>query len=384
MNIVFLGCTQGYGYNFSAANTKTELLARGLYEQGCSCVVVNSVVGQKLLFNQDRIKKPFCNVYSFKEHGNQFVSWLFNAIPLLKLLKAAKKKDDNVLVLEFPDYHLFLLYVFFGRLLRYRIVVISHEWGPTVKGIHTLRKPSTWLYSKTFGYFVDGILPISEYIIEKTRHFNKPYIKVPVLADFDMQTSGTEKNHDATDFFLYCVYAAYTRVIFKVIDAFAMSKANADFEDKLILVLAGSDVQVKNVSDYIVAKKMEHDILIKRKLPYNELLRLYSDALALIIPLDPNCEQDKARFSQKIAEYTSSKTPIVTNWVGEIPHYFHQGKDVLIAHDFSEKGFSDVFLWCLSHKKKLSDIGYRGYQVGKENFDYKIMGKKLFKFFKTL
>lgn len=125
------------------------------------------------------------------------------------------------------------------------------------------------------------------------------------------------------------------------------------------------------MADYIVAKKMEHEIIIKRKLPYKELLRLYSDAIALIIPLDPDSEQDKARFSQKIAEYTSSKTPIITNWVGEIPYYFHQGKDVVIAQDYSEKGFSDVFLWCLSHKQELLEIGYQGYQIGKENFNYK-------------
>lgn len=385
MNIVFLGCTQNYGYNFSAANTKTELLARGLNEQGCSCTIINSVIGKKLSSNQECINKEFCKVFSFKKHGNQFISWIYNTIPLFKLLKTVKRTDGNILVLEFPDFHLFLLYVFLGWLLHYHIAVIAHEWGPTVKGIHPLRKPSTWLYSKTFGYLVDGILPISEYIIEKTRHFKKPYIKVPVLADFNMLSGiDIESKRNVADFFLYCVYAAYTRVIFKVIDAFAKSKANVNFEDKLVLVLAGSDAQVKKVADYIVAKKMEHEILIKRKLPYKELLRLYSDAIALIIPLDPDSEQDKARFSQKIAEYTSSKTPIITNWVGEIPYYFHQGKDVVIAQDYSEKGFSDVFLWCLSHKQELLEIGYQGYQIGKENFNYKKMGIELFNFFKTL
>ena len=42
MNVFFLGCTQGYGYNYSAANTKTELIARGLFEQGCNCTILNS------------------------------------------------------------------------------------------------------------------------------------------------------------------------------------------------------------------------------------------------------------------------------------------------------------------------------------------------------
>ena len=108
MNIVFLGCTQNYGYNFSAANTKTELLARGLNEQGCSCTIINSVIGKKLSSNQECINKEFCKVFSFKKHGNQFISWIYNTIPLFKLLKTVKRTDGNILVLEFPDFHLFL------------------------------------------------------------------------------------------------------------------------------------------------------------------------------------------------------------------------------------------------------------------------------------
>lgn len=386
MNVVFLGCTQGYGYNYSAANTKTELIAKGLFEQGCNCTIINSVVGQNIPQSKEILRKEFGKVITFRKKGKQFISWLINIIPLYKVLKEEKGNGEGVLVLEFPYYHLFLLYVLLGRLLGYRITVIAHEWGSTLKNVKRLRRCSMWLYSKTFGYMVDGILPISEYIIDKIRHFNKPYIKVPVLADFD-ETDNSEAEQRCAEeksFFLYCVYAAYTRVIYFIIDAYAITKKHAQFEDKLVLVLAGDDNQVKAIADYIIEKKMENDILIKRRLPYKELLELYSKSIALIIPLDPDSEQDHARFSQKIAEYTSSKSPIITNWVGEIPNYFHKNKDVIIAPEFSKDGFEQAFLWCLSHKAILNDIGFRGYCIGKKEFNYKTMGTKLFDFFKTL
>lgn len=385
MNVVFLDCTQGYGYNFSAANTKTELLARGLVEQGCSCTIINSVVGHKIASRKEFIQKSFADVVTFKKHGKQFLSWLFNIVPLYKILRQKKKTNQDILVLEYPDYHLFLLYILLGRLLGYHIVVISHEWGPTVKTVHPIRKPSVWLYAKTFGYFVDGILPISEYIINKIKHFNKPFIKVPVLADFGVSHENPLlKDDDFGQYFLYCVYASYTRVIFKIIDAFLEFKQGADRKEQLILVLSGSDLQVDKVANYIQTKKMSEYVVIKRKLPYEELVDLYAHAMALIVPLDPNSEQDKARFSQKIAEYTSSKTPIITNWVGEIPHYFKKNENIIIAPDFSVAGFNSVFKWCIDNQTRLKEIGNNGYLIGKKYFDYETMGKQLKQFFERL
>ena len=45
MNIIFLDCTQNYGFQFSAANTKTELLAKGLAFAGNNCIIHNGLTG---------------------------------------------------------------------------------------------------------------------------------------------------------------------------------------------------------------------------------------------------------------------------------------------------------------------------------------------------
>ena len=260
-------------------------------------------------------------------------------------------------------------------------MTISHEWGPTVKTIHILRKPSVWIYTKTFGFLSDGILPISEYIIKRIKHFKRPYLKVPILADFD-ECEDQHNIEDKDKFFLYCVYAAYTRVVYKIIDAYVQYiKDGGNYQLKL--VLSGDEGQINVIRKYINEKRMDFEIKILTKLPYRELQIYYKKASALIIPLDPNSEQDKARFSQKIAEYLSSCSPVISNDVGEISFYFKDKENIFLC-DYSIKGFNDIFKWISCHEREAKSVGMNGFKLGKEEFNYKLFGKEIHDFISTI
>lgn len=382
-NVIFLGCTQKYGYQFSAANTKVEFLAKGLTAHGDECLIHNGVIGTPLVGRKEsKYLEGIGAVITYRKKGNQLVSWLFNLPELVKDLRLCRKKGRcNCIVLESPDYHIFLIYVLLARLLKYKILVISHEWGPTISSIHPLRKPSTYLFSATFGYFVDGILPISEFIINKIRHFNRPYIKIPVVAEYDIvKRSG---NSVGGEYFLYCVYAAYKRVILQIIDAYVKYNVNGDSGIKLVLVLSGSEEQIAVIKNHIKEIGCEACIIIKTKVPFKELLELYANALALIVPLDPDNMQDTARFSQKIAEYLSSGRPIISNNVGEIRHYFTDRENIILC-DYSVTGFVNAFMWTASHQAEAARIGISGFNLGKREFDYRELGDRLHKFILTL
>lgn len=53
-NIVFIDSTYNYPHNFTAANTKIDLLAQGLNQFENDCIIINSILGdpkiKKLLF----------------------------------------------------------------------------------------------------------------------------------------------------------------------------------------------------------------------------------------------------------------------------------------------------------------------------------------------
>ncbi|OUN99902.1 glycosyltransferase [Bacteroides clarus] len=380
-NIIFLDCTSNYPYQFSATNTKVEFMAKGLNESGCFCTIHNGIIGysaikERICINIEELGK----VITYPRKGNQLISWLFNIKQLYKdLKKAHNKKQKNIIILEFPDYHIYLLYIFIAKRLGYKTITISHEWGLTISSIHILRKPFVWLYSKTFGFLTDGILPISEYIVQKTSHFHTPSMKLPIIADFTKvpQTSNSKKS-----FFLYCVYAAYKRVITDIIDAYSIFLAKGG-QHQLVLVLAGNEMQIQVIRQYIYNKKIETKILIKSKVPYKELIALYHQAAALIIPLNPYHEQDKARFSQKIAEYLSSGSPIISNYVGEIKYYFKNKKNIILC-DYSIQGFVAALEWVSKHPKEAQNIGYNGYLLGKNEFNYQTFGRKLHSFINSL
>ena len=379
MKVIFLGCTNNYGHGFSANVTKISLVARGLKEMGANCIIHNGIEGYPGLKAVEDVEYNGSRTITYKCYGHKLVSWIFNIRKLYTFLRTEKKQDDNnVLILELPFYHIFLVYVLLARILKYKIVDISHEWGPTVTSEKIIKKPSLWLFAKTFGWMVDGILPISEYIIKKISHFGKPYLKLPILSDFSdsINTSVITENK-----FVYCASVYYDRIIYKIIDAFHLyNKFGGSYN--LILVLNGPLYLQNKVKAYIEKCSLTDRIQVQTNLPYKTLYNTFETASALLIPLDPKCEQDSARFSQKIAEYLSSKTPIITNNVGEICHYFSDNE--VIKCDYTEEAFSQAFKWVEHNKETAKQIGLNGYNRGKLSFDYLSNAKKLYSFLQKI
>ena len=379
MKIVFLGCTHNYGYGFSANVTKVGYMAKGLMEAGAECVIHNGIIGNKFVTKEEKKIVENIPVTSLRKRGSEIFSWLFNVRKVYRYLKAERKGNGkNIAIVEMDMYHIFLLYYVLCKINKYKLVAISHEWGPTIVEVNVMRKPSNWLYSKTFGWFVDAILPISEYIIKKIAHFKKPYFKLPILSEFnnDDNIIVVERNH-----LVYCASVYYKRIIILIIDAYKIYRQN-NGKLSLILVLNGPKEKIEEIAKIISDNGLKDKIFIKSKLAYNELFELYMTAASLIIPLNPNCEQDEARFSQKIAEYLSSKSPIITNNVGEIKYYFSD--EDLIKCGYSEESFAEKFKWVEENPRTCQEIGNNGYNKGKAVFDYNKIGAQMLSFFEEL
>lgn len=386
-NIVFLGCTQDYPYCFSACNTKVELISRGLILQGDRCCIINSIVGSKLVKKKTESQNDYqINHITYPFYANQLISWICNIKKLYQDLQNYKSdKYKNILILEAPDYHIYLLYIILGRLLGYKISIIAHEWLPTIKSTHILRKPSVWLYATTFGYLADGIMPISRYIDLKTDKFKKKKMRLPILAEFNnneeqllLSTENIENGY-----FLYCAFAAYFRVITFIADTYKYF-CDMGGKQQLIMVLSGSQEDINKVVNYLKRIGINDRVLLRSKLPYNELTAYYKKAIALLIPLCPNSEQDKARFSQKIAEYLSSYRPIISTNVGEINEYFTDKQNIILASEYSIESFCNALQFAIKDYEIANKIGYEGRLLGEKEFDFKKNGKKLHLFFNEL
>jgi len=288
------------------------------------------------------------------------------------------------LVVTDCDFHLFLIYVLFGRLQGYKISAIFHEWSLAIRPIHFLRRPSIWLYCMTFGWFVDSIMPISHFLQDKASKYKRKTMLLPILAEFDQ--SQNFRNYTETknkSYFLYCAFVEYSRIVKMVLDSYVEFRKIGG-KEKLIMVLTGSEDKILEIKESIMDFNMDNFIEVKTKLPYNDLVNLYSSALGLLIPLNPDSLQDKARFSQKIAEYLSSYRPIITSNVGEIQYYFTNGKNAVITESYSVSHYANAMLR-LSNDINLSNrIGTEGYELGKQKFNYKSYGLFITKHFEEL
>lgn len=379
MKVVFLGCTYNYGFGFSANITKIGYMAKGLTEAGANCAIHNGIIGSLKVERDQTVDVDGFLVTTFKKRGNQIFSSIRNLGRLYRYLKEEKEDNgENVIVISFPLYHIFLLYWIVSKVLGYKFVAISHEWGPTLKESGKIKYWLCCLFAKTFGWYVDAILPISEYIIDKTKHFKKPYLKVPILAEFkNEKQSNTEKSNSI----LYCASVEYKRILIMLINAYKHYVEN-DGNMDMTLVLSGPEKMIEKMQEYIKVNGMHERITIKTKLPYKVLTEEFEKALALIIPLNPDYDQDKARFSQKIAEYLSSKSAILTNRVGEINYYFKENE--IITCDYNEISFAEAFKWIEVHKEDCRIIGNNGYKRGETDFNYKSVGKDLRLFLESL
>ena len=392
-NVVFLDCTQSYPLRFSACNSKIEMMARGLMEQGDDVCIINGIVGDKEIVKTEKgisrsgikyILYPFRYIL-VPNKLYQFSSWIFNLTILYKDLKENRNvTNKNLLILDDSDYHLFLIYILYARLLGYKIAFCFWEWGVSCESVNIFRKPSFWLIAHTFGFFVDGILPISQFLEEKSSHFNRKSLRCPILADYSFDNyKPLSEDNIKEGYFLYCASAGYLRIIKFIISAFEIFKEFGG-NQKLVLVLTGSTKDIMIIQMIIDKKKLTGSILIKTQLPYKELLENYRNAIALLIPLDPNSLQDKARFSQKIAEYISSYRPIITSDVGEIPYYFKDLKSAFIVSNYSPQGYASKMIEIVQNYELANIVGYDGRKVGEDKFNYKKYGFKLHLFIKTL
>ncbi len=380
-NVIFLETTQSWPVKFTANNSKVELLAKGLLLNGDCICIINSTAGEVGKHGAINDIKGRIRYFSFKRIFNsKILSRCINLVGLYQILKREKKLEfKNVIVMGGPYYIFFLLIVLIARLNGYKITITLTEWAIGIKDIKGIKKFDSFLYNYTFGYFVDGILPISTYLENQVSHFSKRVLKVPVLADYDIKQNSSVHVTRKSNYFLYCGSVDYKKPINLILQAFKELKACKN-DIKLVLIISGSEFLIDKIEQEIRILNLSDSVSIFNQLPYNELFRYYQNALALLVPLE-NITQDKARFSQKIAEYLSATRPIITCAVGEINEYFKDEKTAFIGSNFDVNTIFNQMKKVLNNPELANEVGIAGRKLGEENFDFKVNGRRIHQFF---
>ena len=367
---------------------KCRLLSRALIENGARVTVLGrmgthdraSVPGLRARGEFEGIEYHVSSgtPYRPKSVGARLAliaAGLINEIRHLVRLRRAGRFDVGLLsVIDFP---LAVFYGLIAKTLRAPLVLLLVEHGAALDNRTSLgQKMGDRLFDKTIRFFVDGFLPISEYLVEFVKRCapGKPYLKIPVLADFDLFAAVHRRPGPPT--FLFCSSAAYPDVVAFVLAAF---EALAVDEAELVLVVSGRPGPMGRIRAAVNRSPRSRQIRLLSNLSETELIRRYVDASGLLIPLRPT-RQDQARFPHKIGEYTASGNPIITTAVGEIPLYFEDGQSAFIARDYDPGLFAEKMRLVMERPDEARRVGEAGRRVGIANFDYRKYGPPLLSF----
>lgn len=378
-NFVFLNVTSDYPRKFTAGNTKMEYIAKGLNSLGAHALTINSLFSNTVK-EQDEIgvSDEGIDYITFNSHNRcKIISDVYKTY---KFLKKHKTNETNILIMATSRTYKMMLDIWIAKLAGYKTLFLFHEWRGALKMHSVLHRIDAWLKDHFVIRFFDAYLPISHYLLDKCNEVAKKKKKLilPVLADYSI----TPMRYVVKERFTYCCSVWYVMrhpMLLDVMDMIIEKYPHAE----LLLVLSGNEKDIELFKEDIKGRRCAENIIIRTKVPFYELKEIYGSSLGLIIPLEPDSIADIARFSQKIAEYVATGRPIITNAVGEIPYYFKDKESAYFA-DYSIQGFYNVMDDMITHKNKTDEVGIAGFQVGRENFDYKMSALKLVEFSKQI
>ena len=286
-----------------------------------------------------------------------------------------KNKRDSAIIITTNNFHNVVIYALLAKLVGVPSILDNVEhFSSIVKKKSAKKTFNDKLYDNLGFKLADKVICISDFLMNIARK-TKPesaLLKIPAIVDFsefDLQIS-----EDKNPYFLYCGTLSYKEVIIFVIEAFENVGESNDFY--LYLVCSGGTANdMKAIKERISASAKANLIQFYTDLPYTELVNLYMNSKALLIPLRLT-DQDKARFPHKIGEYSASSSPIISTNIGEMKAYFTDEVNALLCENYDVSEFSEKMKYIVWNPVIAEGIGKSGRLLGEAEFDYlKLTGK---------
>ena len=392
MHIVYLG-ESGFPYGLAAIQ-KTILLGKALVSADAKMTVINrkgkldpdkpadlavrgEFEGVHYVYTSGTVYRP----KGFFQRNFQKLVGQLREFQYLRTLRGKNELDGAIISsMSFWQSSLYLLY---ASILNFPAVLLYVEMNSAMQhrtGFFT--KINHYLYDHFLVKWVDASLPISEVLVENYRKMapGKPLLKIPAICDFEK--FDVPKKREQTPYFLYCGALSYQEVAEFILEAY--DRLPDRHEISLYLLVSGaSESEYESFRKILRAQRKAPQIKMFSDIPFSELIDLYVNARALLIPLRSTL-QDAARFPHKIAEYTATGNPIVTTHVGEVPRYFEDGKTALIAGTYDPGAFAEKLQLVMDYPDAAKKIGANGKALGLREFNYLGYGEKLRRFMEAM
>lgn len=366
MHVVFVGLS-GIAKRTRACDVRLAFMANMLAKSFDITLLSRYACKQKLVDTNVSLDERVVqkDIIRSRKTGGNISKLLFGIsifIELFALLNLNRKKRIDALYVYSGHYSDFLLYWVVSRLVGAKVVYDYVEYKSILETNSLYAKINNKLVDYRGAKLWDGVLPISEFLKEKALEVNPKliYQKVTPLCDFKLYESIGTKNAPTEKYILYCGSIGYQDVAELIADAYSKSRLTEKF--KLVMVLSGDKKAISTFNNKYP------DVSVVSALPYNDLVAYYKKAEALLIPLRNNI-RDTARFPNKICEYLASRGILITTNVGEIPQYFKDGVNAIVADRYGVDELTKVFDKLALGEYDLYSMHKEAYETGLKYFD---------------
>ena len=367
-NVVYVGLS-GFP-NGLAMISKVKIISKALQLKGRTvCVLNRKRLDDNILSGKS--ENIIFDTISKNKKSKSFIKRRISNILLpykewCSITHKINKFKSKYLFVNSRSFSQLLLYYLLSKIYKQTLIITYVEYASAMVTNSRMMIFNNILFEQFAFKMVDGALPISDFLVDivKKRNSRLPILKTPVLTDVNRIKKITVGNVE--DRFLFCGAAAFIEVIKMIIDSFSLVK---DSNTKLTLICGGTSKEIRKL-EMLISKSIKQDkIELLYDLDYNELIRMYKTALALLIPLRPTI-QDIARFPHKIGEYAAAARPIITNNYGESANYFKDEKSALLANEYTPECIAEKMNFVIANKERANEIGLKGQEIAKKYFDY--------------
>jgi len=310
-------------------------------------------------------------------------------VDIFSLINAAfitfkKRKETDVILIVSSNIIQILLFKLMALLINKVIIQEKSEYPLIFRKRKLLDSIYQKLYIKYIYKLFDGMIVISksleDYFITRISHSAK-ILHVPIIVDYHIFTQARKSAKMSSEIIYAGILNQSKDGILDILNAFC--RLNQIHKDK-VLVLMG-DIEAseckQQIHDVILKNQIEGNINITGYLPRSEMVERLKNADVLILA-KPAGLQSEHSFPTKVGEYLATGKPVVLTKVGCINQYLTDGINAFIAEPGNIESLTSKLLEVFTDYKRAFEIGQRGQQVAKEEFDYRIQSKYIIDFFK--
>jgi glycosyltransferase involved in cell wall biosynthesis len=150
-------------------------------------------------------------------------------------------------------------------------------------------------------------------------------------------------------------------------------------QDVALVLIGGSEDDYKYCKDVAQKHQIKGRIDYVGKIHYNELAGIMKKCDVFILPR-PATKEAIAGFPTKVGEFCSSVRPLIITNYGDIPLYFKDKYNALLANPGDPPSLASKMLFVLENREEAKKIAENGYQWVVDTIEFKIGAKKIDEF----